>query len=235
METDIPSAQGTVAEGNPAVEGDGVQKRINELVAKQRQAEELARERERQLMEQSQQMAQMALQVQRSQAPAPAPAPVDPLDQFKDRMDPVTAQAIQAAVEATRKQMEAQFQPLIQQQAAQIAGFAVQQEAASIPNLPREVTNRAAQLAAQWRAQGLQFPPGDALNFALGEYQRGQLLRAAPVAGYDPRTAVPPVVTGFPPPPPASKGSGLPSNFEQLSRAQQQDLLEKSGALDEPF
>lgn len=236
METEIPSAQGSGAEGNPQSEGDGIQKRINELVAKQRQAEELARTREQQLMEQSAQMAQMAMQVQKQAVAPPPPAPVDPLAPFTDRLDPVAAQAIQAAVEATRKQMEAQYAPMFAQQAAQIAGFAVQQEAASIPNLPREVVNRAANLAAGWRAQGMSFPPGDALNFALGEYQRGQLLKAAPVMGYNPNAAPQvPVVPGFSPPPPAPKTSALPSNFEQLSRAQQQDFLEKSGVLDEPF
>lgn len=236
METEIPSAQGSGTEGNPQSEGDGIQKRINELVAKQRQAEELARTREQQLMEQSAQMAQMAMQVQKQAVAPPPPAPVDPLAQFTDRLDPVAAQAIQAAVEATRKQMEAQYAPMFAQQAAQIAGFAVQQEAASIPNLPREVVNRAASLAAGWRAQGMQFPPSDALNFALGEYQRGQLLKAAPVMGYNPNAGLQaPVVPGFSPPPPAPKASALPSNFEQLSRAQQQDFLEKSGALDEPL
>jgi uncharacterized protein YdhG (YjbR/CyaY superfamily) len=233
MEPEIPSAQGSEVVGAPAV-GEGIQARINELVAKQRQAEEALRERDRQLMEQSSQMAQMAMQAQR---PVLAPvAPVDPLAQFQDRLDPVAAQAIQAAVEATRKQMEAQYAPMFAQQAAQIAGFAVQQEAATIPGLPREVTNRAAQLAAQWRNANLQFPPGDALNFALGEYQRGQLLRAAPVSGYNPNAfAAPPIVPGYAPPPPAPRTSALPANYDQLTRVQQMAALEASGVGDETF
>lgn len=234
LETEQPSAQATGTEGTS--QHEGIQARINELVAKQRQAEEALKERDRQLMEQSAQMAQLAMQAQRQAAPPPVAAPVDPLLQFKDQLDPVAAQAIQAAVEATRKQMEAQFAPMIAQQAAQIAGFAVQQEAAAIPNLPKEVTQRAAQLAANWRAQGLTFPPGDALNFALGEYQRGQLIRAAPVTGYDPnRPQVPPVTQGFIPPPPATQKSALPPNFDSLSRAQQNAALEASGLLDETF
>jgi hypothetical protein len=232
METDQPSAQATGTEV-PAV-NEGIQARINELVAKQRQAEEALKDRERQLMEQSSQMAQMALQ---NRPVAPAPVAVDPLAQFKDQLDPVAAQAIQAAVEATRKQMEAQYAPMFAQQAAQIAGFAVQQEAAAIPGLPKEVTNRAAQLAANWRAQGLQFPPGDALNFALGEYQRGQLLRAAPVMGYNPGATpyAPAVTPGFVPAPSVPKQSALPANFDNLSRSQQNAALEAAGVGDESF
>ncbi len=231
METDQPSAQATGTEV-PAV-NEGIQARINELVAKQRQAEEALRESERQRMEQSAQMAQLALQ----QRPvAPAPVAVDPLAQLKDQLDPVVMQAVQAATEATRKQMEAQYAPMFAQQAAQLAGYAVQQEAAAIPGLPKEVTNRAAQLAASWRAQGLQFPPGDALNFALGEYQRGQFLRAAPVTGYNPNAPqLPPVLIGGAPPPVTQPKSGLPANFDNLSRAQQQAALEASGALDAEF
>jgi hypothetical protein len=178
-------------------------------------------------------MAEMAMQIQQRQAaPAPVAAPEDPLLRFKDSLDPVAAQAIQAAVEATRRQMEAQFAPMIQQQAAQIAQMAVQSEAAGIPNLPKEVRDRAAMLASQWRAAGLPFPPSDAINFALGEYQRGQLAKAAPVSGYNPAGQNLPTVTpGVIPTPPVQR-SALPANFDALSRQQQNALLEQSGALD---
>lgn len=233
METDQSSAQtdGTSQDSS----GEGVQKRINELVAKQRQAEEALKERDRQLLEQTSQMAQMALQT-RQQAAVPPPPPVDPLAAFQDKMDPVAVQAIQAAVAETRRQMEAQYAPMFAQQAAQIAGFAVQAEAQTIPNLPKEVAQRAAQLAAQWRQQGLNLIPGDALNFALGEYQRGQLAKAAPVMGYHPGAQTAPGVTaGFTPPPPAPRTSALPANFDSLPRAQQQALLDASGVGDLPF
>lgn len=234
METEQPSAQ---AAGEQAPANEGLQARINELVAKQRQAEEIAAQREKQLMEQSAQMAQLALQAR--QPVAPVVAPVDPLAQFKDQLDPVAMQAIQAAVAATKREVEAQYQPLFAQQAAQLAGFAVQAEAAAIPNLPKEVRDRAAQLASNWRAQGLNFPPGDALNFALGEYQRGQLLKAAPVAGYNPAAAAQGahgnVTPGFAPPPPAAKASALPSNFDSLSRAQQLAALDAAGVGDQPI
>jgi hypothetical protein len=233
MDTEQPSAQ--AAEGqDQAPQGGGLQARIDELVAKQRQAEEGQKEAQRQLMETTAVMAQMAAQSQRQVAPAPVH--VDPLAQFKDQLDPVAHAAIQAAVAETRRQMQAEFQPVFAQQAAQLAGFAVRSEAAAIVGLPREVTDRAAMLAASWRAQGLPFPPGDAINFALGEYQRGQLSRAAPVIGYDPRAALAqPNVSGFTPPPPAPRGPALPSNFDNLSRAQQNAALEQSGALDETF
>lgn len=231
MEHELPSAQATeqAPEQQP---NEGIQARINELVAKQRQAEEALKERDRQLMEQTAQMAQLAMQARQVQAPPPAP--VDPLAQFKDQLDPVAHAAIQAAVAETQRRMEAQYAPMFAQQAAQIAGFAVQAEAAALPGLPKEVTNRAAQLAAQWRSQGLQFPPGDAINFALGEYQRGQLMRAAPVAGYNPAVQQPSVTPGYAPQP-AATTRALPANFEQLNRQQQQAALEAAGVGDQPF
>lgn len=232
MEHELPSAQAPeqAPEQQP---NEGIQARINELVAKQRQAEEALKERDRQLMEQTAQMAQLAMQA-RQVAVQPPPPPVDPLAQFKDQLDPVAHAAIQAAVAETQRRMEAQYAPMFAQQAAQIAGFAVQAEAAALPGLPKEVTNRAAQLAAQWRSQGLQFPPGDAINFALGEYQRGQLMRAAPVAGYNPAVQQPSITPGFAPQP-AATTRALPANFEQLNRQQQQAALEAAGVGDQPF
>ena len=213
-------------------ENEGIQARINELTAKFRQTEEALKARDQQLMEQTAQMAQLAMQVRQPVAPAPV-APVDPLAQFKDQLDPVAHAAIQAAVAATQQRMEAQYAPMFAQQAAQIAGFAVQAEAATIPNLPKSVVSRAAELAASWRAQGINYPPGDALNFALGEYQRGQLFKAAPVAGYNPAVHAPPMTQGFNPPPPQPRA--LPQNFDQLPSAQQNQILEQSGVLDQPF
>lgn len=230
MDEQNPSAQGQTVE-TPAV-GEGIQARINELVAKQRQAEEALKERDRQLMEQTAQMAQMALQA--NQRVAPVSAPVDPLAQFKDQMDPVALQAIQAAVAATQQQMRAQYEPMFANQSAQLAAMTAQAEAAAIPGLPKEVSQRAAQLAAEWRRAGINYPTSDAINFALGEYQRGQLLKAAPVAGYDPARAAPFNVTpGYTPAPPAPRQNALPANFDQLSRDQQNAALEASGVLDQ--
>lgn len=232
MDNEQPSAQATQAQDLDPQNG-GLQARINELVAKQRQAEEALKERDRQLIEQTAQMAQMALQ-SRQVAPAPE-VRVDPLEQYKDQLDPVAMQAINAAIEATQKRMEAQFAPMFAQQAAQLAAMTVQTEAAALPNVPKEVVQRAQQLAAGWRQQGLSFPPSDALNFALGEYQRGQLLKAAPVMGYNPALVSPGVTPGFNPAPAAPRAAALPANFEQLNRAQQNAYLEQSGALDESF
>jgi uncharacterized protein YdhG (YjbR/CyaY superfamily) len=233
MEQDQLSAQATPTSPENT-ENAGIQARINELTAARRQAEEQVKLQQQQLIEQSAKMAEMALQQRTAQAPAPQPQ-VDPLAQFKDQLDPVAMQAIQAAVAETQRRLEAQYAPMFAQQASQIAGFAVQQEAAAIPNLPKEVGQRAAQLAAQWRQAGLSFPPGDALNFALGEYQRGQLLKAAPVAGYNPAAqTIPAVVPGYALPPQAPR-TALPSNFDALPRQQQNDILEKSGLLDAPL
>lgn len=226
------SAQPT--ESTEANANEGFQARINEMTAKYRQVEEQLKERDRQLMEQAARMAEQALIAQQAAArPAPA-APVDPLAQFKDTLDPVTSQAIQAAIQETTRRMEAQYAPMFAQQAAQIAQFAVQAEVQNIPGVPKEVAARAAKLAADWRAAGLNFPPGDALNFAMGEHMRGQLLKAAPVAGYNPAAQhVPQVTPGLNPPPAPARV--LPPNFDGLSRQQQIDLLDKSGVADETF
>lgn len=234
METEQPSAQANESQ-DQAQPSEGLQARINELVAKQRQAEEALKERDRQLLEQTAQMAQMAMQVRQAPQAAPQP-PSDPLAPYRDQMDPVAMQAIQAAIDATTKRMEAQFAPMIAQQAAQLASFSVQAEAAQLPNLPKEVVQRASQLAAGWRQAGLNYPPSDALNFALGEYQRGQLLKAAPVMGYNPNAPMAPnVVPGYVPPPPSARQSALPQNFDNLDRNRQNALLEQSGLLDDPF
>lgn len=231
MDNEQPSAQAIEpAEGQ---QNEGFQARINELTARTRQAEEALKERDRQLIEQSARMAEQALMASQQARPAPV-APVDPLSQFKDQLDPVVSQAISAAIAETQRRMDAQYAPQLAQQAAQIAAYAVQAEVQSVPGVTKEIAQRAAKLAADWRAAGLNFPAGDALNFAMGEHYRNQLLKAAPVAGYNPAgQSAPSVVTGYSPAPVAPRA--LPNNFEQLSRAQQNEILEKSGALDSPF
>ncbi len=128
------------------------------------------------------------------------------------------------------------YAPRLAAQDAQLASMQVQSEAAGIPGLPKEVSARASQLIAQWRQSGVNYPASDALNFALGEYQRGQLFKAAPVAGYDPRNAAPlGVIPGYAPTPQTTVARALPNNFEQLSRAQQIAALEANGELDRPL
>ena len=233
MSNDQASAQPT--DNAPAEpQNEGVQARINELTAKMREQERQNAELQSKLMEQMAQSVQLAQQAQR--AVAPPPAPVDPLAQFKDTLDPTAMQAIQAAVAETQRRMEAMYAPRLAAQDAQLAAMAVHSEAAAIPNLPKEVSSRAAQLAAQWRQAGINYPPGDALNFALGEYQRGQLVKAAPVVGYDPRNAMPQnVIPGYTPPPQTQAPRALPNNFEQLNRAQQNAALEAAGIADQPM
>ncbi len=232
MSVEEPSAQANDGEG--AVQNQGLQARIDELVKKAREAEERERETQQRLVEAAAQQAQMAMQL-RSQPPAaPPPAPVDPLAAYKDRLDPVAHDAIQAAVLETQRRMEAQFAPMLAQQAAQIASFAVQAEANKLPGIPPEVITRASERAATWRQNGLSISPEDALLFALGEHQRKQLAKAAPVIGYNPAAAPQAVTPGFAPAPaPAAKS--LPANFDSLSRAQQNQLLEQAGLLDTPL
>ena len=227
-----PFAQATETTAE-STQNEGLQARINELTARARQAEETAKESQRQLMEQASRMAEQALIAQQAQRPAPV-APVDPLAQFKDQLDPVAMQAINAAIAETTRRMEAMYAPMFAQQGAQIAQFAVQAEVQHVPNVPKEVAQRASQLAASWRQQGLNFPAGDALNFAMGEHYRNQLLKAAPVTGYNPAAqGAPSTVSGFNPPPAQTRQ--LPTNFDSLNRNQQNEILEKAGILDAPL
>lgn len=229
---DNQSSAQTDTENGPQ-DNAGFQARINQLTAQREQEKEARVALERQLLESTAQMAQLAMQ--RNQAVAPPPAPVDPLERFKDTLDPVALQAINAAVAETQRRMEAQFAPVMAHQAAQIAQMHVATEAANIKGLPAEVSTRAAALAADWRQKGLNLLPSDAINFALGEYSRGQLARAAPVLGYDPRTQASGHIPGYTPVPAAQTARSLPSNFDQLNRTQQNAALEASGSLDQPL
>ena len=238
MEENVPSAQAEAVNTQPVQQdaGEGIQQRINELTAKFRQAEEAARQKDSQLMEMSAKYADLAVQMQRQQMQATAPAQpayADPLEKYKDALDPTAAEAIRAAVEATQRKMEAQFQTVLQRQAAEQAVYAVRAEVAAIPNLPREVAQRAEQLLTSWRASGVNYPPQDAINFAMGEYATGQLKKAAPVMGYNPATQQPAVTPGINPAPAPQRA--LPPNFEQLSPRQQLDYMEKMGIGDMPF
>lgn len=230
-----PSAQANDQVAEQPQNNEGFQHRINELTAKFRQQEEANQKLSQQLFEQQAKYASMIEQQIQAQRAAPPQQVEDPLAPFKDQIDPTVAQAVQAAVNATRKQMEAQFNGILQQQAAEQAVYAVRAEAAALPNIPREVSQRAEQLMRAWKAQGLPIIPQDAINFALGEYQRNQLLKAAPVRGYDPTAQVPPaVITGQAPAPQAAR-SALPANFDSLSYDQQNLILEKMGVGDQPI
>jgi hypothetical protein len=230
-----PSAQATDATQEQPQQNEGIQTRINELTAKFRQAEEANQKLAQQLMEQqAKYAAALEQQAFRAQAPAPQP-PEDPLAPFKDQIDPTVAQAVQAAVNATRKQMEAQFNSIIQQQAVEQSAYAVRAEVATLPNVPKEVAQRAESLMRAWKSQGLPIVPQDAINFALGEYHRGQLLKAAPVMGYNPNAQVPPSVIPGQNPPPAAARQSLPANFDSLDYNQQNKILEQMGVGDQPL
>lgn len=236
MEHEIqPSAQATDTTSEQPQQGEGIQSRINELTAKFRQAEEANQKLASQLMEQqAKYAAALEAQAYRAQAPAPQP-PEDPLAPYRDQIDPTVAQAVQAAVNATRKQMEQQFNAVLQQQAVEQSAYAVRAEIASLPNVPTEVAQRAESLMRSWKSQGLPIVPQDAINFALGEYHRGQLLKAAPVRGYNPNAQVaPPVIPGGNPLPQAPRSS-LPANFDSLDYNQQNKLLEQMGVGDQPL
>lgn len=229
-----PSAQATEPTTQDQSQNEGIQTRINELTAKFRQAEENNQRLSTQLMEQQSKYTTMIEQQMQAQR-APPPPPEDPLAPFKDQLDPTVAQAVQAAVAATQRRMEQQFNAVLQQQAVEQSAYAVRAEIAALPNVPREVAQRAESLMRAWKSQGLPIVPQDAINFALGEYQRTQMLRAAPVTGYNPNAQIAPAVIPGQIPAPAAPRGQLPQNFDSLDHHQQNILLEKMGVGDQPL
>jgi hypothetical protein len=234
MEQEQPSAQAQT----PAPEQSGIQARIDELTAKFRQAEERNQELNNKLLEQAARESDTARRyaelAQRQTAPAPA-APVDPLAAYREQLDPVAVKAIESVQQAMQAQFNSQFQAQQQKYAADTAIYAVRSEAAAVVGLPPEVRNQAEVLMQQWRAQGWNVPTAqDAIAIALGQYQMGQLRKAAPVMQYQANPNIPAVTPGFAPPPAPPRGA-LPSNFDSLSREQQNQILEQNGVADQPF
>lgn len=235
MEHEQPSAQAD-QNTNPQQEGQGIQARINELTAKYRQQEENSQKLQQQLLESAAREAEMARKyAEMAQKPAQAPAPVDPLAHLKDKLDPIALEAFDAQRNAMQRQFEQQMAAMQRQLATQTAALQVQSLAAQVPGLPPAVAQEAVQLVQQWRAQGINFATEqDAIDIALGKYQRGQMARAAPVLHYAQNPAAPAVTPGFAPPP-ASRKKSLPDNFDSLSPADQLTIMEQNGIGDEPF
>lgn len=229
-----PSAQA----GDQTQEQSGIQKRINELVAQSRQAEERAAqiqaESQRQIAEMAAKMAEQSLLLQRQASPSPA-AQVDPLDALSETVDPNALKAIKAAFAMRDQQHQAQLAQFQRNSAIETAQYAIQAGLQGVQGIPAEVAKEAQNLYVGWKANGLPYTPDDAINFALGAFNRKQLARAAPVAGYNPaqQPSLPVTPGGYVAPP--QPRSALPANFDQLSPTQQLDLLDKLGVGDLPL
>lgn len=212
--------------------GGGIQKRIDELTARFHGEREANQKLQQQLVEQAQRQSELMERLATQNAPQQA-APVDPLAGFAEQVDPRTLEAMRSAMAATERQLKQQFAAQQAQLELQSSVHQLRYTAAATSGLPPEVAQRAEQLLMAWRQKGWKDPtPDDALDIALGQYQRGQLAKAAPVRGYVP-TNLPTVTPGLPPPP--RQTASRPANFDALSAREQNAYLEKSGALDEPL
>lgn len=227
-----PSAQGTEVQPQEP-QNTGFQARIDELTAKYRQSEENEKRLQAQLLEAATKQAEFQAEMLRRQTqPQAAPIAADPLAPFRDQLEPTAVKALDAMMKAQNEQYAAQLAQIKRQTMSQQAVYNVRQVVQSTPGVDQEVAQRAEQLFTGWAQQGLPYTPEDALNFALGEQRRKSLFRAAPVM-HLPQNGAPPVTPGGQQPQAPRTAPVLPSNFDALPRHEQNNLLEKSGRLDD--
>lgn len=234
MDTELPNTQADHA-NQPEVtveQKSGIEKRIDQLTAKiyerDAQNQQLQAELVKAQTQQSELLAQLSKQAQ------PQQAKVDPFAPFRDQVDPNTLKAMEAAMESTRRQLEAETATRMKALELQTAVHQLRADALAVPGIPPEVQANAERLLMQWRQAGFDVPtPQDAIDIALGNFHRQQLLKAAPVRNYT-NPNIPAVTPGIQPAyRPQTKAK--PANFDSLSRAEQNAILEQSGDLDSPL
>lgn len=237
MDTIDPSAQGTEVQQEVSQETQqptGFQARIDELTAKFRTEQENNQKLQAQLLEQATRQSDLQAELLRQRTqPAQQAAPADPLAPFRDKLEPTAVQALEALMEAQRREYSASIAQMQRQTSAQQAVYNIRQVIGSTPGVDQEAAQRAEQLFIGWSQQGLNYTPEDALNFALGEQRRKSLFRAGPVLNAAPPYGGPPVTPGGQQLVAPRQPNALPSNFEALPRHEQNNLLEKSGRLDD--
>jgi len=200
------------------------QSRLDEVVAKQREAERQAAELQQKMLEQSMRMAEQAAQFQAQFIQAQqrnAPAPVDNLAPLRER-DPDLARII----EADRAATAAQYGQKLAALEAQMKATEVRLAVSAIPGAPPEVAQAAQTYMQRWAAAGVPASADDAINFAWGEFARKQNGRVAGVR--DQQNQFQPVLTSPNPSIPVqqSQAPALPANFNQLSPDQQNQVLD---------
>ncbi len=231
METELPTTQAdTAAQPEvPAEQKSGIERRIDQLTAKLYERDERNQQLQAELIKAQTQQSELLAQLSRSSQPQ-APK-VDPFASFRDQVDPNTLKAMEAAMDATRRQLEAETATRMKALELQTAVHQLRADALAVPGIPAEVQANAERLLMTWRQAGFDVPtPQDAIDIALGNYHRQQLLKAAPVRGYS-NPNIPSVTPGIQPSyRPATQAK--PANFDSLSRAEQNAILEKSSDLD---
>lgn len=209
-------------QAQPPAANEGVQKRIDQLVAERAESERQKNELLAKVLELS----------ARQSAPAPAPAPVpqvDPLAQFGDRLDPSVQEAIRAATGALKQQYDGILAQQAAQFSAQMNGMQVFQHAAQVGiDIPNDVKAKAAEIARQHGTS-----PEIALKLAYGEFAMDAQKKTASVRGYTPPAT--PVMTNAAPAPTQYRGPARPAGFDTLDPRDQAKWLETNGFEDDPI
>lgn len=225
MEENQPSAQAeqtqAPVESAPAI-NEGIQKRIDELTARNAESERQKNDLLARVLELS----------ARQSAPAPVPAPVpevDPLAQYGDRLDPSVQEAIRAQAAAIKRQYDTIIAQQQQQFSAQLSEMQVYTQAAqSGVTIPEDVKAKAASIARQHGTS-----PDIALKLAYGEFAMEAQRKTAGVRGYVPPAT--PVMTGNAPAPQQRQGPARPAGFDDLDHRDQAKWLETNGFEDSPL
>lgn len=224
MEENQPSAQAeqtqAPVEPAPAI-NEGIQKRIDELTARNAESERQKNDLLARVLELS----------AKQSAPTPvAPVPeVDPLAQYGDRLDPSVQEAIRAQAAAIKRQYDAIIAQQQQQFSAQLSEMQVYTQAAqSGVTIPEDVKAKAASIARQHGTS-----PDIALKLAYGEFAMEAQRKTAGVRGYVPPAT--PVMTGNAPAPQQRQGPARPVGFDDLDHRDQAKWLETNGFEDSPL
>lgn len=225
MEENQPSAQAeqtqAPVEPAPAI-NEGIQKRIDELTARNAESERQKNDLLARVLELS----------ARQSAPAAVPAPVpevDPLAQYGDRLDPSVQEAIRAQAAAIKRQYDGIIAAQQQQFSAQLSEMQVYTQAAqSGVTIPEDVKAKAASIARQHGTS-----PDIALKLAYGEFAMEAQRKTAGVRGYVPPAT--PVMTGNAPAPQQRQGPARPAGFDDLDHRDQAKWLETNGFEDSPL
>lgn len=202
-----------ITEVAPEPEISGVEKRINELVARQKEYEAQAVQT---IATKDQQIAQLLAAVAAKAAPVDVTDPLaDIAPEDRERVEKIVQHSLAPKLNKLEATIAALTNKLGQQEVA--ASFAGEDPA---------ILAKAQELMGNWRQSGhTGWAPQDAITFA-----KGMLLSKSQNAGSG-------MLTGHGNQPPVAqvvKKSGKPANFDSLSFEEQADILERELG-DEPF
>lgn len=222
-----------VQQGTQQQQESGIQKRFDELTAK-------LYERDAQIQQLTAALTDVTTRaLERQSAPQQPQAPADPFD----GVDYSDAGQVTGAFKRALALQQQRFESMLQRQSAQIQAASVPAEVMAIASqfqvTDPAVIQRANQLLAGWRQQGITFPAMDAMTFAIGEAQSGRLPTYKPRQTNGQFAPYNPVVTQQGGSPvmsqPQDAYTPLPRNFDALSPDEQIRILEARGIGDKPL